>query len=84
MTFDPDIATMALIPVATNPVSMGVWWLDIVSGDPDVTVAVPAVIAVMPSPAGVLVGWSRDNFDGAWGRWSNPYDDLGLCKACNK
>jgi len=63
---------------------MGIGGLSVVSGDPDVSVTIPAVIAVMPGPTGVLVwGWG-DDFDWTRRGRANPDDNLGLCDARNK
>jgi hypothetical protein len=84
VTFDPDVAAATVVPVAWNPAGVGVRWLNIVSGDPDVVVAVPAVIALVPGPTGVLVRRRGNNLDGTrWG-WADANDDLGLCDACHK
>jgi hypothetical protein len=84
VTFNPDVAAAALIPMAANPMGVGVGWLDIVSGNPHVTVAVPTVIAVVPGPAWVLVGWGRDYFNAMRRGRADTDDNLGLCNACNK
>jgi hypothetical protein len=82
MAFDPDVATATVIPVAFDPVSMWVGGLLIASGDPDVTLAIPAVIAVMPGPITVLGwGWGND-FDGARWRRADADDDLGAGRKC--
>ena len=84
MTFDPNIATVALVPVTGDPVGVGVGWFGVVSVDPDVVVAVPAVIAVVPGPTRVLVWWGGNDFNGARRRRSDANNDLSLCNACNK
>jgi hypothetical protein len=84
VAFDPDIAATSMIPVTLDPAGVGVGGLGIVSRNPDVAVAVPAVIAVMPGPAWVLAWHGWNDFNGArWG-WSDANNDLGLCNACNK
>jgi hypothetical protein len=80
VAFDPDIAFAAMVPVPLDPTGVGVGWFHVVSGNPDVTIAVPAVVAGVPRPVRVLVGWRRDDFVGSLGR-PNAYDDLGLCNA---
>jgi hypothetical protein len=83
VAFHPDIAFAMMVPVPVDPTSVGMGWFDVSSGDPDVGVAVPAVVAGVPGPIGVLVGWGRNVLDGTGG-WANPYDDLGLCNACRE
>jgi hypothetical protein len=56
---------------------------DVGTGNPDIPVAVPTVIAFVPGPVGVLVGWGWHNLMGAF-RWTDANYDLGLCYACNK
>ena len=83
MAFDPDVAFAVMVPMPVHPMSMGMGWFDVGSGDPDVGVAVPAVIAGVPGPIGVLMGWGRNVLDRT-GRWADPDDDLGSCNACRK
>jgi hypothetical protein len=83
VTFYPDVASFMVIPVSGDPTGVGVGWFDVRSGDPDVTVAVPAVIAFVPGPVGVLVGRGRHNLVGTF-RWTDANYDLGLCDACNQ
>jgi hypothetical protein len=78
VAFDPDPSIATAIPVAGDPTGVGVGWFDVITGDPYVLVAVPTVIAFVPGPAGVLVGWRRDYFNGAWWRRTDANDDLGL------
>jgi hypothetical protein len=83
MAFDPDIATAMVVPVAIDPARVGVRWFDVVSGNPDVAITVPTMVAGVPCPAGMLVGRGRDNFMGPFRR-TDADDDLGLCYACHK
>jgi hypothetical protein len=56
---------------------VGMGWLLIGTGDPDVALSVPAVVAVVPGPVAVLGRWRRDDFAGR--RWRPDADgDLGL------
>jgi hypothetical protein len=82
VAFNPDVAFAVMIPVPGDPVGVSMGRFNIVSGDPDVAIAVPTVITVVPSPAGMLVGWRRDVLDGACGR-ANANNNLGLSDACN-
>jgi hypothetical protein len=84
VTFDPDVAAMALVPVTGDPVGVGVGWFDVGSGDPDVAVTVPAMVAIVPGPARVFVRRDGDNFDWTRRGRADSDDDLGLCNACNK
>jgi len=84
MAFDPNVAAMVVVPVTANPVSVLVGRLDVVAGDPDVSVTVPTVIAVMPGPTWVLVWWGWDDFYGVrWG-WSNADNNLGSGGKCGR
>ena len=84
MTFYPDVAFAMVIPVAVNPVGVGMGCFDIGSGNPDVAVTVPAMVAIVPSPARVFVRRDGDNFDWTRRGRADSDDDLGLCNACNK
>jgi hypothetical protein len=83
VAFDPNVAAIVMGPVTVDPDGVGVGWFHVGSGDPDVGVAVPAVIASVPGPIGVLMGWGRNVLDRT-GRWADPDDDLGLCNTCRE
>jgi hypothetical protein len=83
VAFYPDVAFTVVVPVAIDPVSMGVRWFDVGSGNPDVAIAVPAMIATVPRPVGMLVGWRGDDFVRALG-WTDADDYLGLGDACSE
>jgi hypothetical protein len=84
VTFDPDVAAVALVPVTADPVGVGVGWLGVVSGDPDVAVAVPAMVAIVPGPARVFAGCDGDYFDWTRRGRADSDDDLGLRNTRNK
>ena len=84
VTFNPDVAATPVDPVPFDPAGVGVRWLDIVSGNPYVAMAVPTVIAVVPGPAWMLTGWGRNDFNTVRRGRADTNNDLGLCKACNK
>jgi hypothetical protein len=84
VAFDPDIAAVSVGPVAFDPAGVGVGWFDVGSGNPDVAVAVPAVVAGVPGPVGMLMRWDRDDFNRTRRWWTDADDDLGLCDACYK
>jgi hypothetical protein len=75
----PDVAATLFAPVALNPDCAAVWRMAEGTVDPDIAVAVPAVVAGNPNPA--LVGWGRDDFDGARRRWANADDNLRVGSA---
>jgi hypothetical protein len=51
--------------------------------NPDVSVAVPAVVACVPGPIGVFVGrWWDDLVGRRW--WADTYYDLGVGDACGE
>jgi hypothetical protein len=83
VAFDPDVAFAVVVPVAVDPVGVGVGWFHVGSGNPNIPVTVPAVVAGVPGPVWVLVRWGRNVLDGT-GRWADPDDDLGLCNACRE
>jgi hypothetical protein len=62
---------------------MGVGRVGVVSGDPDVLVTVVAVIAGVPCPVGVFVGWRWNTLNRTWG-WTDTDDDLRLGYACGE
>jgi hypothetical protein len=84
VTFDPDVAAVVLVPVTGDPVGVGVGRFDVGSGDPDVAVAVPTMVAIVPGPARVFVRGDRDHFDWTRRGRTDSDHDLGLCNACNK
>jgi hypothetical protein len=72
-----------MIPVTVDPAGVRVRWLLVGAWNPDVSVAVPAVVACMPSPIGVLVGRRRDDLvRPCW--WTDAYYDLGVRDACGE
>jgi hypothetical protein len=82
VSFNPDVALTMVVPVTGDPAGVGMRRFHVGPGNPDVCVAVPAMIALVPGPAGVLVGRRRNNLDGArWG-WADADDDLRLGDAC--
>jgi hypothetical protein len=83
VAFDPDPAAAAVGPVAFDPAGAGVGRFHVGSGNPDVGVAVPAVVAGMPGPVAMLGRRRRNDFVGACRR---PYtdDDLGLGNASSE
>jgi hypothetical protein len=83
VTFYPDVAFAMVIPVAVNPVGVGMRCFDIGSGNPDVAVSVPAMIATVPCPILMLMGWGRDVFDWTLRR-TDTNDHLGLGDACSE
>jgi hypothetical protein len=79
MAIVPDVAATLVDPLASNPDGVSVGWFDIRSGDPNVAISVPAVVALMPSPVGVFVrGWGYALDD--VGRGADANDDLSLGK----
>jgi hypothetical protein len=76
VSFNPDVASAAMSPVAIYPMGMRVWGLLVNAGDPDIAVAIPAMIAVMPGPITMLGRRRRDDFMRAFGWWTEADDDL--------
>jgi hypothetical protein len=83
VTFAPDIAVAVVVPVAIYPLCVSVGWFHVGSGNPDVAVAVPAVIAGVPGPVGMFVRRRGNNFMGSFRR-TDANDNLGSCNACGE
>jgi hypothetical protein len=75
----PDVATTLFTPFAFDPNGSAMGWAGVVTVDPDVSVAIPAVVAGNPDKA--LVWRRRDDFDGSRRRWTNADDDLRVGNA---
>jgi hypothetical protein len=83
VTFNPDVAATPVIPVAVDPARVGVGWFNVVSGNPDISIAVPAVVACVPCPVGVLMWWWRYDFVRSFGG-TDTDNDLSLSHACGE
>jgi hypothetical protein len=86
MSFMPDVSAAVVDPVTFYPVGAAVGGMLVVAGDPDVSVAVPAVVSGLPDQT--LMGRRRCNLHGAR-RWrSDADDDLGVrgrdCQRCGE
>jgi hypothetical protein len=77
MTFVPDVTAALSAPLTLHPNRTGMWRTPVVAADPDVAVAVPAVVATDPDPIAVLTGRNRNDFDRA--RWGRSNADNNLC-----
>jgi hypothetical protein len=73
VAFDEDPAFVAMDPAMGNPVSMGMGWALPATGNPDVAIAVPAVVAIDPDEFAAGGDGARFN-DG--GGWSDTDNDL--------
>ena len=76
VAFDPDPASAAMGPVARDPAGVFVGWLDVGSGNPDVTAAVPAMVSGLPDPVGMFDGSDGNDFHGA-ARRADAHRNLG-------
>jgi hypothetical protein len=83
VSFCPDIAVAVVVPMTVDPAGVRMRRLLVDAWNPDVSVAVPAVVACVPGPIGVLV-WGRRNDLVDWSWWADAYYDLGVCDACGK
>jgi hypothetical protein len=83
VAFNPDVALRALLPGTSDPVGVGMRWLDIVTGHPDIVIAFPAVIPVVPGPVGMLMRRWRNGLNRALG-WSDVDVNLSLSDACSQ
>ena len=74
----------AMLPASSDPAGMGMRRLDVRAGNPNVVVALPAVVASVPNPVAVLWWKWRTGFDDASGR-SDADDNLCAChERCGK
>jgi hypothetical protein len=79
---DPDVLAMARRPVAGDPASMRTRRSGIDSGNPDVGVSIPAVIAALPDPVRVLMGAGRNDLTARrWRGYGDMEPDLCGCGA---
>jgi hypothetical protein len=83
VSFNPDVTVAVVVPVSRDPTGVGVRWFDVGSGDPDVMVAIPTVVAFVPCPIGVFVGGWWNALLRAW-RGTDADYDLGLGDACGE
>jgi hypothetical protein len=83
VAFDPDPATVMVGPVTFIPSGVRMGWFYVGSGNPDVAVAVPAVVASVPGPF-TMLGWRRRNDFMGTLRWTDADNDLGLGDACSE
>jgi len=82
--FDPDVSIVTMLPAAIHPDCVRVRRGDVFARDPDVGVAVPAVVPVAPGPVAMLDWRFGASFDDA-GRRSNADDNLRAChERCGK
>ncbi len=82
VAFDEDITTVAVSPVPGNPDRVGAGWRNILTGNPDIVCAVPAMVSGVPCPVAVLRRWGRDPLNGTrWG-WPDTDDDLCARRTC--
>jgi hypothetical protein len=82
-TFAPDVSVAAVIPATIDPAGMRMGWTFVDSGNPDVSVAVPAVVTRVPSPVAMLGRRWRDTLIDACG-WTYADDYLALRNACGE
>jgi hypothetical protein len=71
----PDLAAALGAPLARDPDGSGMGWFSVASADPDIAMAIPAVIAGNPYPATM---WGRRN-NLHWTRRGRPDTNHDLC-----
>jgi hypothetical protein len=76
VTLNQHIAAVAVFPAVGNPDSAGMRWTGPAAVDPDVAVAIPAMITINPHPA--VMRWMIVNFND-WFRRRNADVDLRHC-----
>jgi len=77
----PNVTAALATPLAPDPDSTGMGRTHVVSTDPDVAMAIPAMEAFYPHPIAVCTGGSRNDFDGPGWRRPNADNELGICDA---
>jgi len=70
----PDVAATLFTPFAFNPYGPTMGWAAVGAGDPDIAVAIPAVIAGDPDPVAVHGRRFGDDFDGTRRRTDTDND----------
>jgi hypothetical protein len=83
VSFYPDVAVVVMVPVTFDPAGVRMRRLLVYAWNPDVSVAVPAVVACVPGPIGVLVR-GRRNYLVDWRWWTDAYHDLGVRYTCGE
>jgi hypothetical protein len=73
VALDQDVAVTTVVPAMGNPDRTGMRRVSPVAMNPDVTVAIPTVIAIDPDPAGMR--WMFVDLDDGL-RWRHANDDL--------
>jgi hypothetical protein len=76
VSFVPDIAATLSTPFTGYPDGTGVRGTHVAAADPDIAMAVPAVIAADPDVIAMRAWRYRNDFDGARWRRSDADDDL--------
>ncbi len=76
--FDPYIAPVAMDPAAFNPACVGMRGLLVGARNPDIVRAIPAMIAGMPGPVGMIMRYWRYYFNGTWRGRTNANDNLRI------
>ena len=74
----PDVASAFGDPGTFNPDGTAMGWTAIAAGDPDVAMAVPAMVAGNPDP--IAMRCDGDDFHGTRRGWADADDDL--CVGC--
>jgi hypothetical protein len=83
VAFGVNITFTMVVPMTINPSSVGMGWLLIRSGHPDVAIAVPTVIAAVPGPI-TMLGWRWRNDFVRTCRGPDTNYNLGLCNTCGE
>jgi hypothetical protein len=83
VSFDPDIAAAGVAIVARDPAGSAMRWRNIDAGNPDVSLAVPAVVSALPDPVAVIARtWRNDLAPNRRGTDTNGY--LSISDTCSQ
>jgi hypothetical protein len=75
----PHVPAAFATPLTADPDRTGMWGTHVMTANPDVTAAVPAMVATDPDPIAMRAGRSGNDFDGTRWRRSDANDDLCVC-----
>jgi len=77
----PYVAAAFFTPIAGDPNGPAMRWTSVASGDPDVAVAIPAMVAGNPDPVHMRGRRGGNDFDGMRRRWADADNDLRVGRA---
>jgi hypothetical protein len=81
--FNPDVAIVMVVPVTVDPAGVGMRRPLINAWNPNILIAVPAVVACVPGIVWVFVGRWWNNLARPFRR-ADAYYDLCVCDSCGE